>query len=154
SFYYLLRHRGAPCTCSPARSPMMWANCVDPPGRRGSAAASFRIEGARGSTSRGRGTAPSVEGRVSADAGPLRAVPGRIRMNRRAMVMVMVLAAVGAAALANAGASGRRPAVAEQPDPAAILQQLTDAIGQSDLAATMALFTDDAVFLGGPTCFP
>jgi ketosteroid isomerase-like protein len=71
-------------------------------------------------------------------------------MKKQAMMVVIVLAAVGAMVPPGAG----RPMAAQQPDPAAVLQRLSEAISNGDLAAAMELFTDDAVFLGGPTCFP
>jgi hypothetical protein len=64
------------------------------------------------------------------------------------------LALLGAALLAGAGAPAARPALAQQPEPSAVLVGLTDALSRGDLAASMGFFTEDAAFLGGQNCFP
>ncbi|HEV2121521.1 MAG TPA: nuclear transport factor 2 family protein [Chloroflexota bacterium] len=48
----------------------------------------------------------------------------------------------------------RVPTAAAQEDPATVLQRFIDARNRGDIAATLALVTDDVRFVGGPQCTP
>lgn len=62
---------------------------------------------------------------------------------KRALVSLFAATALLVGAVAPIAAQA-------QTDPAAVVQQLLTAVNRNDLAAQVALFTDDAILIGGP----